>query len=325
MMKCFVRAVSAFAVLATCAAGSAQAQGWPNRPIRMVVPYTPGGYTDLMARLVSEKMSAALGQPIVIENKPGANAVIGTDSVVKAAPDGYTFGTVIAAHAVNATLNPKLPYDTMKDMTYVSLMSVAPLILIATPSLPAKDMKEFIALAKAKPGSLNFASSGIGSAAHLTMEMLKSREGINLQHIPYKGTSGALQDTVGGQINVMFDIIGPLMAQVKSGNARALAVAAKERIPAAGDTPTMAEAGVPDFVSGTWAGIIAPTGTPKEIVDRVSAEAKKALADPDLKKKLEDQGIVAMGTSPDEFRAFVTEEIARWKKVITDAGVKLEL
>lgn len=324
MMKCFVRAVSAFAVLAACAAGNAQAQGWPNRPIRMVVPYTPGGYTDLMARLVSEKMSAALGQPIVIENKPGANAVIGTDSVVKAAPDGYTFGTVIAAHAVNATLNPKLPYDTMKDMTYVSLMSVAPLILIATPSLPAKDMKEFIALAKAKPGSLNFASSGIGSAAHLTMEMLKSREGINLQHIPYKGTSGALQDTVGGQINVMFDIIGPLMAQVKSGNARALAVAAKERIPAAGDTPTMAEAGVPDFVSGTWAGIIAPTGTPKEIVDRVSAEAKKALADPDLKKKLEDQGIVAMGTSPDEFRAFVTEEIARWKKVITDAGVKLE-
>lgn len=324
MKKCFVRAVGAFAILAACA-GSAQAQGWPNRPIRMVVPYTPGGYTDLMARLVSEKMSAALGQPIVIENKPGANAVIGTDSVVKAAPDGYTFGTVIAAHAVNATLNPKLPYDTMKDMTYVSLMSVAPLILIATPSLPAKNMKEFIALAKAKPGSLNFASSGIGSAAHLTMEMLKSREGINLQHIPYKGTSGALQDTVGGQINVMFDIIGPLMAQVKSGNARALAVAAKERIPAAGDTPTMAEAGVPDFVSGTWAGIIAPTGTPKEIVDRVSAEAKKALADPDLKKKLEDQGIVAMGTSPDEFRAFVTEEIARWKKVITDAGVKLEL
>lgn len=324
MMKCFVRAVGAFAVMSVCA-GSALAQGWPNRPIRMVVPYTPGGYTDLMARLVSEKMSAALGQPIVIENKPGANAVIGTDSVVKAAPDGYTFGTVIAAHAVNATLNPKLPYDTMKDMTYVSLMSVAPLILIATPSLPAKNMKEFIALAKAKPGALNFASSGIGSAAHLTMEMLKSREGINLQHIPYKGTSGALQDTVGGQINVMFDIIGPLMAQVKSGNARALAVAAKERIPAAGDTPTMAEAGVPDFVSGTWAGIIAPTGTPKEIVDRVSTEAKKALADPDLKKKLEDQGIVAMGSSPDEFRVFVTEEIARWKKVITDAGVKLEL
>jgi tripartite-type tricarboxylate transporter receptor subunit TctC len=326
MMKSFVRAVSVIAVMAA-GAGSAEtafAQSWPNRPIRMVVPYTPGGYTDLMARLVSEKMSAALGQPIVIENKPGANAAIGTDAVAKAAPDGYTFGTVIAAHSVNPTLNPKLPYDAMKDFTYVSLTSVAPLILIATPSLPAKDMKEFIALAKAKPGSLNFASSGIGSAAHLTMEMLKSREGINLQHIPYKGTSGALQDTVGGQINVMFDVIGPLMSQVKSGNAKALAVAAKERVPAAGDVPTMAEAGVPDFVSGTWSGIIAPAGTPKEIVDRVAAEAKKALTDPDLKKKLDDQGIVPMGTTPDEFRAFVTDEIARWKKVITDAGIKME-
>lgn len=326
MMKSFVRAVSVIAVMAA-GAGSAEtafAQSWPNRPIRMVVPYTPGGYTDLMARLVSEKMSTALGQPIVIENKPGANAAIGTDAVAKAAPDGYTFGTVIAAHSVNPTLNPKLPYDAMKDFTYVSLTSVAPLILIATPSLPAKDMKEFIALAKAKPGSLNFASSGIGSAAHLTMEMLKSREGINLQHIPYKGTSGALQDTVGGQINVMFDVIGPLMSQVKSGNAKALAVAAKERVPAAGDVPTMAEAGVPDFVSGTWSGIIAPAGTPKEIVDRVAAEAKKALTDPDLKKKLDDQGIVPMGTTPDEFRAFVTDEIARWKKVITDAGIKME-
>jgi tripartite-type tricarboxylate transporter receptor subunit TctC len=326
MMKSFVRAASVIAVMAACAgsAGTAFAQSWPNRPIRMVVPYTPGGYTDLMARLVSEKMSTALGQPIVIENKPGANAAIGTDAVAKAAPDGYTFGTVIAAHSVNPTLNPKLPYDAMKDFTYVSLTSVAPLILIATPSLPAKDMKEFIALAKAKPGSLNFASSGIGSAAHLTMEMLKSREGINLQHIPYKGTSGALQDTVGGQINVMFDVIGPLMSQVKSGNAKALAVAAKERVPAAGDVPTMAEAGVPDFVSGTWSGIIAPAGTPKEIVDRVAAEAKKALTDPDLKKKLDDQGIVPMGTTPDEFRAFVTDEIARWKKVITDAGIKME-
>lgn len=322
MTRGFARALGAVAIL-LAGAGSAQAQNWPNKPIRMVVPYTPGGYTDLMARLVSEKMSASLGQTIVIENKPGANAVIGTDTVAKAAPDGYTFGTVIAAHSVNPSLNPKLPYDTMKDFTYVSLTSVAPLILIATPSLPAKDMKEFIALAKAKPGQLNFASSGIGSAAHLTMEMFKSREGLNLQHIPYKGTAGALQDTVGGQINVMFDVIGPLMSQVKSGNAKALAVAAKQRVPAAGDVPTMTEAGVPDFASGTWSGIIAPAGTPKEIVDRVAEEARKALTDPELRKKLDDQGIVPMGTSPDEFKTFVTEEIARWKKVIADADIKM--
>jgi len=322
-MKCLSRALVAL-VVAVVWAGTASAQSWPNRPIRMIVPYTPGGYTDLMARLVGQKVADALGQTIVFENKPGANAIIGTEVVAKAAPDGYTFGTVIAAHAVNATLNPRLPYDTMKDLSYVSLMSVAPLIMIAHPSLPANNVKELIALAKAKPGELNFASSGIGAAAHLTMEMFKSRAGINMQHVPYKGTAGALQDLVGGQINVMFDIVGPLMPQVKSGNAKAIVVTAKERIPAAPDVPTMAEQGVPDFVSGTWAGIIAPAGTPKEIVDRVSAEAKKALADPALQAKLAEQGIVAVGSSPEEFRAFVGEEIARWGKVISDAGIKIE-
>jgi tripartite-type tricarboxylate transporter receptor subunit TctC len=322
-MKTLCRAITALAIVLACA-GGAVAQGWPNRPIRMIVPYTPGGYTDLMARLVGQKISEALGQPIIFENKPGANAIIGTDVVAKAAPDGYTFGTVIAAHAVNATLNPKLPYDTLKDFSYVSLMSVAPLIMIAHPSLPANNVQELIALAKAKPGELNFASSGVGAAAHLTMEMFKSRTGIDMQHIPYKGTAGALQDVIGGRINVMFDVVGPLMPQVRSGLAKAIVVTAKERIPAASDVPTMTEQGVADFVSGTWAGIIAPAGTPKEIVDRVSAEAKKALADPALQVKLVEQGIVAVGGTPEEFRAFVAEEIVRWRKVITDAGIKME-
>jgi tripartite-type tricarboxylate transporter receptor subunit TctC len=303
---------------------SAFAQGWPNKPIRMVVPYTPGGYTDLMARTVGQKISEALGQPIIFENRPGANAIIGTDVVAKSPPDGYTFGTVIAAHAVNATLNPKLPYDTMKDFTYVSLMSVAPLIIIANDALPANNIKELVALAKAKPGELNFASSGVGAAAHLTMEMFKARMGIDMQHVPYKGTAGALQDTVGGRINVMFDIVGPLMPQVKAGNVKALGLAAREQIPSAPGVPTIIEQGVPDFVSGTWAGIIAPAGTPKEIVDRIAAEAKKALADPAMKAKLAEQGIVAVGNTPDEYRAFVAEEIARWAKVIKDAGIKME-
>src|SRR6195952_1305324 len=322
-MKSLFRALAVSAIVLACA-GGALAQGWPNRPIRMIVPYTPGGYTDLMARLGGQKISDALGQPIIFENKPGANAIIGTDVVAKAAPDGYTFGTVIAAHAVNATLNPKLPYDTLRDFSYVSLMSVAPLIMIAHPSLPASNVQELIALAKAKPGELNFASSGVGAAAHLTMEMFKSRTGINMQHIPYKGTAGALQDNVGGQINLMFEIVGPLMPQVRSGNVKALVVTAKERIPAASDVPTMAEQGVPDFVAGSWAGIIAPAGTPKEIVDRISAEAKKALADPAMRDKLAAQGIVAVGSSPEEFRAFVAEEIPRWGKVISDAGIKME-
>jgi tripartite-type tricarboxylate transporter receptor subunit TctC len=322
-VKTLFRALAALATMLACASG-ALAQGWPNRPIRMIVPYTPGGYTDLMARLVGQKISDALGQPIIFENKPGANAIIGTDVVAKAAPDGYTFGTVIAAHAVNATLNPKLPYDTLKDFSYVSLMSVAPLIMIAHPSLPANNVQELIALAKAKPGELNFASSGVGAAAHLTMEMFKSRTGIDMQHIPYKGTAGALQDVIGGRINVMFDVVGPLMPQVRSGLAKAIVVTAKERIPAASDVPTMAEQGVADFVSGTWAGLIAPAGTPKEIVDRVSAEAAKALADPALKDKLVEQGIVAVGSTPEEFRSFVEDEIGRWRKVITDAGIKME-
>src|SRR3954454_10201225 len=322
-MKIFSRGLAALAITAALT-GSALAQAWPSKPIRWIVPYTPGGYTDLMSRLVGQKVADALGVTIVFENKPGANAIIGTDAIAKAAPDGYTFGTVIAAHAVNATLNPKLPYDTMKDLTYVSLMSVAPLIMIAHPSLPANNVKELIELAKAKPGQLNFASSGVGAAAHLTMELFKSRTGINMQHIPYKGTAGALQDTVGGRINVMFDVVGPLMPQVRAGNVKALAVTAKDRIPAAADVPTMAEQGVADFVSGTWAGIIAPAGTPKEIVDRIAAEAKKALADPAMKDKLAEQGIVPVGSSPDEFRGFVAEEITRWSKVITDAGIKME-
>jgi tripartite-type tricarboxylate transporter receptor subunit TctC len=322
-VKTLFRAIAALAIVLGWASG-APAQNWPNRPIRMIVPYTPGGYTDLMARLVGQKISEALGQPIIFENKPGANAIIGTDVVAKAAPDGYTFGTVIAAHAVNATLNPKLPYDTLKDFSYVSLMSVAPLIMIAHPSLPANNVQELIALAKAKPGELNFASSGVGAAAHLTMEMFKSRTGTDMLHIPYKGTAGALQDVIGGRINVMFDVVGPLMPQVRSGLAKAIVVTAKERIPAASDVPTMAEQGVADFVSGTWAGIIAPAGTPKEIVDRISAEARKALADPALKDKLVEQGIVAVGSTPEEFRAFVADEIVRWRKVITDAGIKVE-
>ena len=301
-----------------------EAQNYPNKPIRWIVPYTPGGYTDLMSRLVGQKVADALGITVVFENRPGANAIIGTDVVAKSPPDGYTFGTVIAAHAVNATLNPKLPYDTMKDFTYVSLMSVAPLIIIANNALPANNIKELVALAKAKPGELNFASSGIGAAAHLTMEMFKARMGIDMQHVPYKGTAGALQDTVGGRINVMFDIVGPLMPQVKAGNVKALGLAAREQIPSAPGVPTIIEQGVPDFVSGTWAGIIAPAGTPKEIVDRIAAEAKKALADPAMKAKLAEQGIVAVGNTPDEYRAFVAEEIARWAKVIKDAGIKME-
>ena len=315
-----------FAALALTLAlsGTASAQNWPNKPIRWIVPYTPGGYTDLMSRLVGQKVADALGVTVVFENKPGANAIIGTDVVAKAPPDGYTFGTVIAAHAVNATLNPKLPYDTLKDFSYVSLMSVAPLMMAARKDLPANSVQELIALAKAKPGQLNFASSGIGAAAHLTMELFKSRTGINMVHVPYKGTAPALTDLLGGRVDVMFDTVSAFAAHVAAGTVKALAVTANERIPAAPNVPTMAEAGVADFASGTWAGIVAPAGVPKEIIERVAGEAKKALADPAMRERLAREGYVAVGSTPQEYEKFFRDEVAKWAKVIKDAGIKAE-
>jgi tripartite-type tricarboxylate transporter receptor subunit TctC len=317
-------AAAALSVVLTAAGASAQTQGWPNRPIRIVVPYTPGGYTDYMTRTVGQKLSEALGQPIVYENRPGANSVIGADVIAKAAPDGYTFGTVIAAHAVNATLNTKLPYDVLKDFTYVSLLSVAPLMMVAHPSTPANNIKELIELAKKKPGELNFASSGVGAAAHLTMEMFKSRAGVNLVHVPYKGTAPALTDILGARINVMFDTVGAFTSHVNAGTLKAIAVTAKERMPGAPNVPTVHESGLPGFVAGTWAGLIAPAGVPKDIVNRVAGEVQKILRDPAMKEQLAKLGYEAIGNTPEEFSAFMRDEVALWAKVIKDAGIKAE-
>ena len=302
----------------------ARAQTYPTRPIRMIVPYTPGGYTDFMARIVGQKLSDVLGQPFVFENRPGANSVIGADAVAKSAPDGYTFGTVIAAHAVNASLNPKLPYDVLKDFSYISLMSVAPLIMVAHPALPANNVQELIALAKAKPGELNFASSGVGAAAHLTMELFKSRTGINMVHVPYKGTAPALTDLIGGRVNVMFDVVGPLMPHVRARTIKALVVTASERMPAAPEVPIMAEAGVSDFASGTWAGLIGPASLPKDIVNRVSSEVAKIVRDPAIRERLARDGYEPVGNSPAEYEKFMREEVAKWAKVIKEANIKTE-
>jgi tripartite-type tricarboxylate transporter receptor subunit TctC len=314
----------ALALAWAMAAGEASAQTWPSRPIRMIVPYTPGGYTDYMARTVGNKLAEALGQTIVFENRPGANSVIGADAVAKAAPDGYTFGTVIAAHSANATLNPRLPFDTLKDFTYVSLLSVAPLMMAARKDLPANNMQELIALAKARPGQLSFASSGIGAAAHLTMELFKSRTGINMQHVPYRGTAPALTDLLGGRIDVMFDTVGAFMTQVEAGNVKALVVTASARMPAAPNVPVMAEQGIADFASGTWAGIIAPAGVPKEIVDRVSGEVQKILRDPGIRDQMAKLGYEAVGSTPEAFERFMRDEVAKWAKVINDAGIKAQ-
>ena len=302
----------------------ARAQSYPSRPIRMIVPYTPGGYTDFMARTVGQKLSEVLGQPIIFENRPGANSVIGADVIAKSAPDGYTFGTVIAAHAVNASLNPKLPYDTLNDFSYVSLMSVAPLIMVAHSALPANNVRDLIALAKAKPGELNFASSGVGAAAHLTMELFKSRVGINMVHVPYRGTAPALTDLIGGRVNVMFDTIGAMMPHVRAGTIKALGITARERMSAATGVPIMAEAGVPDFVTGTWAGLIAPARLPTQISERISNEVAKIVRDPAMRERLASEGYEPVGNSPAESVQFMRDEVARWAKVIKESGIKME-
>ena len=302
----------------------AWAQAWPAKPIRMIVPYTPGGYTDTMARAVGEPLARALGTTVIFENKPGANSILGADLAAKAPPDGYTLVTVIAAHSANATLYPKLPFDVVKDFAPVSLTSVSPLILVVNNDFPAKTVGEFIAYAKANPGKVNFGSSGTGAAAHLTMEYLKSLTGTAMQHIPYKGTAPLLTDLIGGQIGAAFDATSLMMPHVRGGKIRALATTAEKRVAGALDVPTMIEGGVPGFVSGTWSMVLAPAGTPPEIVKRLSDEIAKITRTPAFKEKFEAQGIIPVGNTPDEASAFLKNEIAKWGKVIRDANVKVE-
>ena len=308
-----------------CFGNGAAAQTWPARPIKLVVGYTPGGYTDTMARAVGEKLSLALGQQVLIENKPGANGIIGADLVAKAAPDGYTLGMVIAAFAVNATLYAgKLPFDPLKDVVPVSLASVAPLILVANNNFPPRTLAELIAYAKANPGKINFGSSGIGAAAHLGMEYLMNVTGTKMVHAPYKGTAPALTDLMGGQIQIMFDTPSSMMPHVKGGKIRALAMATEKRSAAAPDVPTVIEGGVPNYVYGSWAMLVAPGATPKEIVARLSAEVGKMMRSADTREKFATLGVDPVGNTPEEAAEFLRVEIAKSGKIVRDANIKVD-
>ena len=326
-MRRFSRPVIAtlFCSALLCLADGASAQTWPARPIKLVVGYTPGGYTDTMARAVGEKLSLALGQQVLIENKPGANGIIGADLVAKAAPDGYTLGMVIAAFAVNATLYAgKLPFDPLKDVVPVSLASVAPLILVANNNFPPRTLAELIAYAKANPGKINFGSSGIGAAAHLGMEYLMNVTGTKMVHAPYKGTAPALTDLMGGQIQIMFDTPSSMMPHVKGGKIRALAMATEKRSAAAPDVPTVIEGGVPNYVYGSWAMLVAPGATPKEIVARLSAEVGKMMRSPEVREKFATLGVDPVGNTPEEAAEFLRTEIAKSGKIVRDANVKVD-
>ena len=284
---------------------TAVAQSWPTKPLRWIVPYTPGGLTDAVTRQLAPKLQEALGQPIVIENKPGSNSIIGMDALAKAAPDGYTLGTVIAAHAANATLYAgKLPFDARTSFETVTLAGIAPLILTTNLDFPAKDVRELIAYAKTHRGQLSFGSSGIGSAAHLTTELLKQTIGSDMQHVPYKGTAPSLQGLIGGEIQIMVDVPSSLMPQVRAGKIRGLAMFSAKRLPSAGEIPTIVEAGGPAIEASTWVLFLAPAKTPGNIVDRIAVETAKILATPEMRSRFRATGHRTGRQFPDRSRPF---------------------
>jgi tripartite-type tricarboxylate transporter receptor subunit TctC len=323
-MQLFKLALSALMLLGSTAI-QAQGTAWPVKSIRWIVPYPPGGITDNATRMVLQKVQEQTGWTIVVENKPGANSILGADLVANAAPDGYTFLTVIAAHAANATLYAgKLPFDPVKSFAPMSLVGIAPLIMTANNDLPAKDIKELIAYAKANPGKISFGSSGVGAAAHLTTELFKQTAGLDMVHVPYKGTAPALQDLMGGSIQILVDVPSTLMPLVRGGKIKALGMFSVKRVAGATEVPTIAEAGGPPLEGSTWVLFLATAGTPKDIVNRMAAETAKAVASADIKGRFETVGIEPVGNTPEEAGKFLDDEIAKWAKVISAAGVKAE-
>lgn len=297
------------------------AGGWPNKPIRLIVPYTPGGFTDQMARLIQNGLQTRLGQTVLIDNKPGAGSVIGVDAVAKSAPDGSTFGVVIAAYAANNTLYPKLPYDARKDLTGVALMGVSPLVAAVPLDAPFKTAQELIRYAKANPGKVSYGSSGNGSAVHLTTELFKMQTGAYMVHIPYRGAAPALTDLIGGQIQLFFDAATGLINMGKQGKVRLIGVASDRRLPVLPDVPTFVEQGFKNFTGSTWAGMIAPAGTPRDILRRMSEEVTRIVRSEEMRPRLEAMGTFPGGGTPEEFDAFLASETSKWGKVIREAKV----
>jgi tripartite-type tricarboxylate transporter receptor subunit TctC len=309
-----------------CVLGAAGAwAAYPDKPIRLIVPYPPGGAADFAARAVAEKLTEAWGQQVVVDNRGGAGGIIATEIVAESAPDGYTLlhGTP-AGLVINSLLRKKLPYDATRDFTPVGRVVIVPQILVLNPMVPANSLKELIALAKAKPGQLNYASVGIGSPNHLGMELLKSMAGIDIVHIPYKGGGPAVTDLLGGHVQLMFNGMASVMLLVRSGKLKAIAIGSAKRSPAAPDVPTVAEAGLPGFEYTTWNGIFAPAHTPRAVVAKLNTALRKALAAPDLIHHLASVGSEPAGDTSEEFAAYVKEEFAKWSRVIKMAGLKAE-
>jgi tripartite-type tricarboxylate transporter receptor subunit TctC len=299
----------------------ASAQNFPDHTIRLIVPFPPGGPNDIIARVVSQKMQAILKQTIVIDNRGGQGGVLGTDLVAKAKPDGYTIAIASAGALAISPSMEKVAYDTLKDLAPVTLVAKVPEMLVVAENVPAKNMAELVALAKKQPGKLNFASSGPGSLPHLAGELFKLTAKIDIVHVPYRGAAPAVNDLLGGQVQMVFLDLPVLLPQVKAGKLRPIAVGAEKRVPTAPDVPTTAEAGMPSLLTENWYGMVAPAGTPKDVVAALNKAAVEAMKDPDVVSKLSSQGAMLIGDTPDEFRAFIASETAKWAKVIKDAGV----
>jgi tripartite-type tricarboxylate transporter receptor subunit TctC len=312
-------------VLLVALATGTSAQPFPSKPIRIVVPFPAGGTTDVLARAAAQKLTDTLGQPAVVDNRPGAGGNIGAELVAKSPPDGYTLlmGTV-GTHAINPALYPKLPYDHMRDFAPVILVAGVPNVLVVNPALPVNSVQELVAYAKANPGKLNFASSGSGTSIHLSAELFKTAAGLAMTHVPYKGSSPALMDLIGGQVQLMFDNLPSALPQIRGGKLKALAVTSPERAPALPDVPTIAESGFPGFEASSWFGLLAPAGTPQPTIAKLNAEVAKWLASPEAKEKLLAQGANAAGGTPEDFAKHIAAETAKWQKVVKESGAKVD-
>jgi tripartite-type tricarboxylate transporter receptor subunit TctC len=313
------------AMAAVAAGAPAFAQTFPERPVTLVVPFAAGGSTDLVARVIAEKMSADLGQQVIVQNMAGAGGNLGADNVARAEPDGYTIlmGTV-ATHALNPLILKTKPYDPEKDFAPISLLVVVPNVLVVNPELPAKTVQELVALLKAAPDQYSYASSGNGTPLHLSGELFKKLAGVSMQHIPYKGAGPALNDVIGNQVPIMFDNLPSSSGHIKAGTLRALGVTTAARAPSFPDIPTIAESGVPGYETYTWNALFAPAGTPPETVARLNAAAKKALADPAVVERMNEFSATIVGSSPEELAAHVTAELAKWTPVVRDANIQID-
>lgn len=305
------------------AVGQAFAQAYPSKPVKLVVPYPPGGPTDIVARVIAQRLQTQTGQAFVVENLPGAGGNTGAAAVARAAPDGYTLLVATTAHAINPSLFKNLSYQFGKDFAPITQLTAGPLVIVVNPALPVKTVGELINLAKAKPGELNFASSGNGQSTHLAGELFNATAGTKIRHVPYKGSAPALTDTMGGQTQLMFDTMLSAMPHVKGGKLRAIAVTSAQRSPAAPDLPTVAES-LPGFDAIAWNGLLAPANTPREIVAKLSAELRTAMEQPEVRERFEAQGFAGAWTPPEAFAGFIHAEIDKWAKVVQVSGATIE-